>query len=157
MGKTVRWRGRRQKAAAQIVFPRESLPTAHRPREAGCRLRRAIGRLRCPPVWPRAARARRFRGAQLCGCVRSRISERISEECSGFLRMPGPPLFLGLLLSFPSAACGDAWDYRTSTIGALAYRGNGTYGLYAAKITPLKDGHVPAQADGCQNGKTRAT
>src|SRR5580700_11213962 len=118
MGKIARWRGPQPKAAARIAFPRESLRAVRRPREAGSRLRQALDRPHCLSGSQRGARAKPCQGAQSCGRARIRTNERISGVCSGFVRKPGPRLFLGLLLSFRSAS--DSWDYRTSTLGAAS-------------------------------------
>src|SRR5580704_7523769 len=116
MGKIARWRGPQPKAAARIAFPRESLRAVRRPREAGSRLRQAVDHPHCLSGSQRGVRAKPCQGAQSCGRARIRTNERISGVCSGFVRKPGLRLFLGLLLSFRSAA--DSWDYRTSTLGA---------------------------------------
>src|ERR1700722_12588271 len=126
MERTARWRGRQRKEAAQIAFRRENLPAVLHPIEVDSLWRRAANRLPCQEGLPRAVRATRYRGAQWCGCARNRISGQISAVCSDFLRMPGLRSFLDPLFSWPSAACAEAWDYRTSTLVAATYSSNGT-------------------------------
>src|SRR5271154_6622250 len=126
MERTAHWQGPQRKEAAQIAFRRGSLLEALRPRETDSQWRQAANHLPCQPGWPRAVRATRCRGAQWCGCARNRISGQISAECSNFLQMPGLQSFLDPLLSCPSAACADAWDYCTSTVEAATYSRNGT-------------------------------
>src|SRR5271163_2916447 len=126
MERTARWRGRQRKEAAQIAFRRENLLGALYPIEVDSQWHRAASRLPCQQGLPHAVPATRCRGAQWCGCARNRISGQISAEYSDFLRMPGLRSFLDPLLSWPSAACAEAWDFRTSTLEAATYSSNGT-------------------------------